>query len=96
MRTNKCGLAGVVVEGNSHHRIAYRFKYRCSNYERESFHDVEMLSRFFEGEQSISVLWQTRCVSAAACLDGFVSLRHRKLTCRRRYAAAYSYCPVRP
>ena len=46
----------VVVERNSHYRIAYRLKYRCSNYERESFHDLEMLSRFFVWKQSISVL----------------------------------------
>jgi len=34
-----------MVKRNPHNRIAYCFKYCCRNYERERFHDAEMLSR---------------------------------------------------
>src|SRR5215831_11174489 len=51
-KKENAGWQDVVMDCDPHHCIAHRFKYRRCNYERESFHRVEMLSRFPEVGQT--------------------------------------------
>jgi hypothetical protein len=62
----------VVMDSNSHHRVANRFKNCCSYDEGENFHDEEMFSWAIPTNNSIRFChgrdWHTRTCSTVQWL----------------------------